>query len=259
MKREKNRRDGLSRTRHGSDGSDRKGCDRLDIENAFAEMSGSSDSESARKGRGRVDFSSEHPPMALVEAATRLISRANTTEKCNEYARSATATHIFFHKKGTGGSGKKNVTVRSAEPFFRQRMEDLIGSAGENFKLRECRQRWGNTRLHGLYYRLVRRGNNVLDCAALRKMILTAREVLSHRALDSKLSELGKQEQKNRKELVSKEEELKNARNAAKRTSARPEGDVQGTETSQGTKRRTGKRESSRSSGEARVQGAVQR
>lgn len=91
------------------------------------------------------------------------------------------------------------------------------------------------------YYRSLVRGKKVVDCAVLREMILTAREVFSQPALDSKLYEVGKQEKRNREELARKNEERKNKLEAAEKTIVRHKGDVRGS--SQSTKRRATGRE----------------
>lgn len=61
----------------------------------------------------------------------------------------------------------------------------------------------------------------MVDCAVLREVSLTAREVLNHRVLNSKLYELEKQEWKDRKERALKNEELKNKLKAAEKAIAK--------------------------------------
>lgn len=88
------------------------------------------------------------------------------------------------------------MTVGLAESFDEHGVETMVGSARENAKSSECRPRASKTRLRGFYYRRAFPGDEVLECTVLREMSLTAREVLSHSALDTKVTKLVKQEQR---------------------------------------------------------------
>lgn len=71
----------------------------------------------------------------------------------------------------------------------------------------------------------------VADCAFVRKLQFTAREVLSHKALNCKPYEPGKQEPRDREEFGRKSEKLERAVNelkAFRNTIARLERVVQG-------------------------------
>lgn len=57
------------------------GCREPDTQITFAEMSENSDSNSPRGRGGRVGFSSEHPPMDVVEATGRSAHREDADEK----------------------------------------------------------------------------------------------------------------------------------------------------------------------------------
>lgn len=76
-------------------------------------------------------------------------------------------------------------------------------------------------------------------------MSLTAREVLSHTALNWKLNELGKQKRSDREDLANKNEKPTNELEAGKETIVRLEGAVRGYEMSEGTKSGTAERVSS--------------
>lgn len=72
----------------------------------------------------------------------------------------------------------------SAEPFHEQRVEDMVEGPREIAEPRECRQSEKNTCMPGFYYGPVFRCYEDVDCAILKEMSLTARKVLSHRALN---------------------------------------------------------------------------
>lgn len=57
-----------------------------DIESAFAEVSGSSASDSPRERSRSVSFNGEHPPMYVVEVTNQSTCRERKDEKWNEYA-----------------------------------------------------------------------------------------------------------------------------------------------------------------------------
>lgn len=71
----------------------------------------------------------------------------------------------------------------------------MVESAEENHEPRERRQRGKYSHLHGFYNTSLFRGIKIVVCAVLRETTLTAREVLSRRALNensmSKRSESG--------------------------------------------------------------------
>lgn len=77
------------------------------------------------------------------------------------------------------------------QPSDWQSVEDMVRDARENAEPREGRQRKKKTFLHGFNFRRVFRGSEVLNCAVLRELSLTARKGLSHRALHTKLTNLG--------------------------------------------------------------------
>lgn len=97
----------------------------------------------------------------------------------------------------------------------------------------------------GFHYSRVFRGSEVVNCALLNDMNLTARDVLSHKALNRELSELEVQWRKDREELASKIEKLK----ADMKRTARLQEDVWGEGKNQGKNSRTAERESISSSG----------
>lgn len=72
----------------------------------------------------------------------------------------------------------------SAEPFLRRRAENRVQTARKNVKPQECQLGGSKTFLHGLYYTLFFLSSEEVDCAVLREMSVTAREVLSHQALN---------------------------------------------------------------------------
>lgn len=78
------------------------------------------------------------------------------------------------------------------------------------------------------YYRLVFRDSNVVDCAVLKDVNLTARQVLRHRASDQKLNKLERQQRGNVNEWARINAELKGELEAAKEGIARNGGDLQG-------------------------------
>lgn len=159
--------------------------------------------------------------------------------KWNEIARTGTATKLIVNRGGTGGSGEGKVIVSSAEPLSAQRVEDIIVSARENGEPRSCRQAARKTYPYGCYYKRVIRGKEVVDCAVLRKLNSMAAEVLRQEALNSKMDELGKEEQKNREELARKSEELETKLEADEKTMARLQKTVRGSGTSQTSDYRT--------------------
>lgn len=71
------------------------------------------------------------------------------------------------------------------------------------------------------------RGSEVADYPLLNELILTPREVLSSRALNKKLNEIEKQEQKDREKLASRNEKLRNKLKSTEERTPILEGDVQ--------------------------------
>lgn len=90
------------------------------------------------------------------------------------------------------------------------------------------------------------------DYAVLREINLTVGKVLSHRASNSKLDELGRQKRRSKKELAMKDEKLEKELEAATKTSTRLKEAVRGSLRSQSTKSRTAQRGSSSGRREAR-------
>lgn len=60
-----------------------RGCHEPDVGNAFARISESLDSDSSRERGGRVSFSSEHPPMPVVEVESPSTYRDDKAKKWN--------------------------------------------------------------------------------------------------------------------------------------------------------------------------------
>lgn len=112
----------------------------------------------------------------------------------NWYARTGTATSVVVRRKRTGGSGERKVIVGSAQPYSRQGAKNMIASARENAEQRKSRQRRRKTCLYRFYYRRVYLRDEVVERAVPKRMNLTGRNMLGHRALNKKLDELGKQE-----------------------------------------------------------------
>lgn len=107
-------------------------------------------------------------------------------------------------------------------------MESKVGNTRANAKPQKCRQKERKTCLHSAYYTRVVHGSEIVYYAVLKKMHVTARETLVYRVLQSELYELENQERKDRKELAKKNEEPKEELEAAEDTTARLEGEVQG-------------------------------
>lgn len=100
----------------------------------------------------------------------------------------------------------------SADPFHGQAMDDVVGSVRENAESRECGQRGRKVCLQGFCYGRGWRDSKAVSCAVLTEWNLAAWEVLSHRAQNRTQAELGKQKQRDSKELASKNEKLKAAK-----------------------------------------------
>lgn len=148
--------------------------------------------------------------MAAVKATIRSTYREETSESWNEFARTATATNIIVHRRGTGESGERKVVLGSAESNLEQDVDDMVGSATNNAEPRKCGQRGRNTCLGEFYYRRGFRGNEAVDCAILKKVNLTAWEVMNHRALGKELDKLAKQKPSDGEELAGQKERLRN-------------------------------------------------
>lgn len=151
--------------------------------------------------------------------------------KWNEYARAGTASYIIVPSRGTGGSGEEKVLLGLAKPFRGQRVENMVRSATDNAQRWEFQEKGRKAGLQGFYYRRVFRITELVDCAVLKEINLTAREVLSQKALNWKVNELGKQKRRTREQSGSRNERLRRALNeleAAEKTTARLEGAVQG-------------------------------
>lgn len=88
----------------------------------------------------------------------------------------------------------------SPEPLDGQALEYIVESAESP----QCPHGRRKTCLHVFYYRLVFHGREVLQCAILRELELTAREMLSHRAVNRKLDQLENQERRDVHELQRK-------------------------------------------------------
>lgn len=138
-------------------------------------------------------------------------------------------------------------------------VEGMVGSARENTEMRNRRQGEKNTCLHGLCYRRVFRGSEVVDCAVGMEMSLSTWKKGSRRALKKKVKELERQEQKDREELLSRNERLESKLKVAKETITRLERTVRGYETSQSTKHGREERVSSGGSGISSSLNGVQR
>lgn len=141
-----------------------------------------------------------------MEVTSQATIKKDANEKCKKYARAGTVTPINVLKKGARSSGRETLIVGSAEPFCEQRVNDMARSARESAEPRKYRQGGKKTDLQGFYYSRVVRSNEVVNCAVLIEMNLTAREMLSHKAVNWKLKELRKQERRDREELRSKSE-----------------------------------------------------
>lgn len=122
-----------------------------------------------------------------------------------------------MHREGTERSEEGKVIRGSAEPLYGESVKDMIGSAKENAEPRECLRGERKPCLNGFCYKRAVSGNEAVDCAVLRKMSLTAREVLSDRALNSKLDDLEKQERRKREELANRSEKLERELGATKK------------------------------------------
>lgn len=120
-----------------------------------------------------------------------------------------TATYLIVHRKEIGGSGEGKVNVRSAERFTEKGVKDVMGRARENAKPWEGPQGGRKTNPHSFYYNIVFCSEEVMECTVLREMNLVGREVLSRKALDTKLTKLLKQKWRCRAELARKRAELK--------------------------------------------------
>lgn len=90
-----------------------------------------------------------------------------------------------------------------------------------------------------------------MGCAVVREIVLTAREALRHKALNKELEKLEMQERRDKEELASKIEELKDELEAARRTIAGHNQGVRRNEKNQDTKHGTAERETSSGSVES--------
>lgn len=120
-----------------------------------------------------------------------------------------------MHRKETEDGEKEMVILGSARPFDGQDVKELVGCATEIAEPRECSQRERKTCPHGLYFTRVFRGDEVIECAVLKELNLTAWDVLSRRASNRKLDELGKQARSDLAELARSIAELKKKLEAA--------------------------------------------
>lgn len=84
----------------------------------------------------------------------------------------------------------------TAETFCGQCVEEMVKSTTENAEPQECQQGEKKMGLHGFYQGCVFRGNEMAYCAVLKEMNLTGLKTLSHIALNCKLNELEKLEQR---------------------------------------------------------------
>lgn len=132
--------------------------------------------------------------------------------------------------------------VCSPELFQGQHVKDMVVSPTENVDPRKFRQEERKTWPHSFYYWRDFRDSYMADCAVLLEMNLTAREMLRHRALNSRRNELGKQERRDREGVANKKESLENHLRAAKEATARLEKVVQSYEATQGTKSKAAER-----------------
>lgn len=74
------------------------------------------------------------------------------------------------------------MTVGLAEPFYEQRMENTVRSASQHAEPRESGRGEGKTCLYCFYCRRVFVGNEMAECAILKKVNSTASEVLNRKA-----------------------------------------------------------------------------
>lgn len=118
--------------------------------------------------------------------------------------------YITSQRGETVISRKEKVIVGSAALISGRSVENMVESAREKAEHRKRRQRGRKACLHGLYFRRVFCGSKMADCAILREANVTAREVVSHRALNWKLSEVRKPQRGNREELAGENARLKN-------------------------------------------------
>lgn len=101
------------------------------------------------------------------------------------------------------------MTLNSAEPYQGQDVEGMVKSAGVSAEPPEFQQGERKTLLHGFYDRLVFCNGEVVKCAVLKEMNLTARKLLSHKGSDTTLKALKKTTPRSREELERKNAELK--------------------------------------------------
>lgn len=117
-----------------------------------------------------------------------------------------------MHRTEARDSGMRKVLLGSAEPFQRQGLEEIVESAREAAETRESRQEERKTSLHSFYCRRLFRDTKIMDCAVLRRMDLTAREMLRYRALEARLNKLEKKAESDRVELPRRVQSWKKSR-----------------------------------------------
>lgn len=139
----------------------------------------------------------------------------------DDCARASPSTCTIIYGEGTESSGERRIVVESAEAFDEQGVKDMVESSRKYPKPRDCQKKVRKTRPHGFYYWPIFRGDKVVECTLLRKMNLTAWRVLSHRASDTILTKLMKQERMHRKDLTRWNAQLKKKLVKAEETSAR--------------------------------------
>lgn len=115
----------------------------------MAEKSEHSNSDSPKQSGRSLSFSSEHSPMAEVEAASQSTYMKDRGEKWNEYAQTEIANYVIMQLKGTGGRGKGKLIAGSAKVVDRQGVEDIVEGARETAEPRECQQGEKKKRLRG--------------------------------------------------------------------------------------------------------------
>lgn len=158
--------------------------------------------------------------MAVKKAAGRPSYREDIKKNRNENTWAGTATSILCREKAQN-IAENGAIMRMTQPIHVHRKENVVESTRKNLEWPECRQRTKKIRLHGVYYRGVFCSSEVVDCATPKKTSLTAREMLSHRALCWKLNELGEQRRKDKEELTTTAQRLKDKLKVAKETIVR--------------------------------------
>lgn len=110
----------------------------------------------------RASFCNEHSPLAVAEDTDRFTYRRNMNKKWNECLWTGIATYITVRSERTEDSGNTEDIVFSTNPFYAQKVEEMLRVARENAENRNCPEEGKMTWMYESHWRRASCASKVL-------------------------------------------------------------------------------------------------